>query len=332
MNYDRFRDDAVYNTRAVVQRTGVPADTFRAWERRYGVPSPKRTAGNQRLYSERDIAMIAWLRDQTQTGLTISQAIALLRSDSTAKDEAAEERDGVTWVRVTPERRTVPSNANGDRFAEYRRAIVDAWINYDGGRANHLIEEATAFLPVEDVCVHVLQAGLNEIGQLWEQEAVSVSVEHYASQFVLRKFASLFNLSQPHQGRGPIVAACVDGELHEIGLLLTSLFISRRGYRVIYLGPDLPLPGLMQIVRDMDPAMVLLSASSEESADRLADAAAALSSPAVLRSSTTPTVGYGGGIFATNPQLRDAVHGQYLGDDALAAVDSIERIMAATFV
>lgn len=50
--------EPVYNVKAMVQRTGIPADTVRAWERRYGVPRPHRTPGGQRAYSERDIATI----------------------------------------------------------------------------------------------------------------------------------------------------------------------------------------------------------------------------------------------------------------------------------
>src|ERR671920_885159 len=76
----------VFNTKAVARETGVPADTFRAWERRYGVPRPQRTAGGHRLYSERDIATIRWLRDRTAEGLTISQAVRLLESDD-AREE-----------------------------------------------------------------------------------------------------------------------------------------------------------------------------------------------------------------------------------------------------
>src|SRR5919202_3525733 len=68
----------VFNTRAVAHETGVPPDTFRAWERRYGVPRPQRTAGGHRLYSERDIAIIRWLRDRTDEGMNISHAVMLL--------------------------------------------------------------------------------------------------------------------------------------------------------------------------------------------------------------------------------------------------------------
>src|SRR3954466_13791153 len=68
----------VFNTKAVAHETNVPADTFRAWERRYGMPRPQRTPGGHRLYSERDIGIIRWLRDRTDEGVNISHAALLL--------------------------------------------------------------------------------------------------------------------------------------------------------------------------------------------------------------------------------------------------------------
>ncbi|MFN8534298.1 MAG: MerR family transcriptional regulator [Dehalococcoidia bacterium] len=63
MNVDR----PLLTMGAVVKRTGVPADTIRAWERRYGVPRPERNASGRRLYSERDLDLIRQLR-QRDTG------------------------------------------------------------------------------------------------------------------------------------------------------------------------------------------------------------------------------------------------------------------------
>ena len=68
-----------YNTRAVEKLTGIPADTFRAWERRHGLPNPARTAGNHRLYSERDIAIVRALKQMTDDGISISHAVAIAR-------------------------------------------------------------------------------------------------------------------------------------------------------------------------------------------------------------------------------------------------------------
>ena len=51
----------IYNLKAVMQEVGLSAATLRAWELRYGVPKPQRTAGGHRLYSRQDIEMLKWL-------------------------------------------------------------------------------------------------------------------------------------------------------------------------------------------------------------------------------------------------------------------------------
>ncbi len=72
-----FSDTPVFNTKAVVQQTGIAAPTLRAWERRYDLLSPERANNDYRLYSERDIALIRWLKARIDSGISISQAIAL---------------------------------------------------------------------------------------------------------------------------------------------------------------------------------------------------------------------------------------------------------------
>src|ERR1700682_116496 len=76
---EHYSDVPLFNTKAVVQQTGIAAPTLRAWERRYTILSPERAQNTYRLYSERDIATIRWLKERVDTGIAISQAIALLR-------------------------------------------------------------------------------------------------------------------------------------------------------------------------------------------------------------------------------------------------------------
>lgn len=322
--FERLRAEPVYNTRAVARLTGVPADTFRAWERRYGVPHPSRTEGNHRLYSERDIATIRWLRDQTTQGLTISQAVALLphrpASPSTAPGQ------GLTGA-ANGSADTNDSESR-DPLVSLRQQAAEALIGFDSTGAERLIEEALALLPVEDVCLHLLRPILVDIGERWHRGEITVSAEHYASGFVIRKLGSLFNLSQPSVGQGPIVAACVEGELHEVGLLLTCLFLSRRGYRIVYLGPNLPLPDLLDAVSGIRPPLVLLAASTRVSATRLAESAKAIRQQSLaIGLGTSPVVGYGGSIFVTDRSLREPIDGLFLGDEADEAVEAVARVV-----
>lgn len=333
--FERLSAEPIYNTRAVVQRTHVPADTFRAWERRYGVPTPCRTSGNQRLYSEQDIATITWLRDQTTAGLTISQAVALLRSQQAASRDRGEQPKRVSNGRsrngsANGHHQPSPSEAP---FRELRDDLVDALMALDGNRADRIVEEALALTNVENVCLYVLQGALMEIGKRWEHGSANVAIEHHAASYVQRKFGALFNQSNPNEGRGPIVAACPEGEQHDIGLLLTCLFLSRRGYRIIYLGANMPLPDLVDIVRRVQPPLVLLSATREETARRLAAAVSPLKRAVDdVGERDLPEIGFGGHIFASHPELRLAVDGVYLGIDAREAIANVDRIFSGMLV
>src|SRR5262245_24865187 len=127
----------VFNTKAVARETGVPADTFRAWERRYGVPHPQRTDGGHRLYSDRDIAIIRWLRDRTAEGMNISQAIQLLKSAGESNTSAIE----------------IEARAIG----RLSKQLVQALIQFDLFYAERLISEAFALYPFEDVLIDMIQ-------------------------------------------------------------------------------------------------------------------------------------------------------------------------------
>src|SRR4030042_4721348 len=59
-----------FNVKAVVRETGLKPDTLRAWERRYRLPRPERTAGGHRLYSQRDIDCLRWLAARQTEGLS----------------------------------------------------------------------------------------------------------------------------------------------------------------------------------------------------------------------------------------------------------------------
>src|SRR5689334_9203176 len=160
--FERLSAEPIYNTRAVVRRTGVPADTFRAWERRYGVPSPLRTAGNQRLYSERDIRIITWLREQTAVGLTISQAIHLMRSSK----NPAPAPSMLSTAPLDPEVEEVLAGRRSEMhvmLATQRERIIDAFSRLDGQAAEHILQETFAWAELEVVLADLLHGAVSEI-------------------------------------------------------------------------------------------------------------------------------------------------------------------------
>jgi MerR family transcriptional regulator, light-induced transcriptional regulator len=297
-------DTPLYNTSAVVQRTGVPATTIRAWERRYGYPKPHRDTGGQRLYSEHDIQAIRWLSDQTTRGLAISRAVDMLRGGHAGPDTVA-----------------VPLASRGGRsFEAVRVELGQALLGLDADRGELILSEAFALFSVEDVCLHVLQPLLVEVGDRWHAGELSVAEEHYVSSFVRTKLFSLLEVYQGPDRRGPLVfTACAPDEWHELGILIVSIFLARRGYVVRYLGPNLPLEGLAAVVARHHPAVVALSAQTRETARKLRGAAQALQQGAPPH----PGLVFGGQAFNADARLRGLVDGTYVGPDAEATVEAI---------
>jgi DNA-binding transcriptional MerR regulator len=297
-------DTPLYNIAAVVQRTGVPATTIRAWERRYAYPKPHRDEGGQRLYSERDVETLRWLLEQTTRGVAISRAVDMLRRGHAKTDRAV--------VQAPPQ--------GGRSFAAVRADLGQTLLNLDAERADVLLAEAFTLFSVEDVCLHVFQPLLVDLGDRWHAGELSVAEEHYATSFVR---ARLFGLLQAYQGQhtpAPMVfTACAPDEWHEVGILIVSVFLARRGVSVRYLGPNLPLEGLGAIVARHHPRVVVLSAQSLETARKLRRAAQAVQDGAP----PYPQLAFGGQAFNIDPKLRALVGGTYVGPDAAAAVEAI---------
>jgi methanogenic corrinoid protein MtbC1 len=298
----------LYNTAAVVQRTGIPATTIRAWERRYEYPMPSRDSGGQRLYSERDIQGIRWLSDQTAQGLAISRAVAMLR--------AGHARPNPLRVTATPAPRSFPA---------VRADILSALLAFDISPAEKVLAEAFALFTVEEVCLQIVEPLLVEVGDRWHAGEVSVAEEHFATSFIRSRLFGLLNVYQRVDADTPLVfTACAPEEWHEIGILLVSVFLARRGVAVRYLGPNLPLESLAKVVAEHHPAVVALSAQTRETGRRLRGASQLLASTRP----PSPRLVFGGQAFNNDLALRESVDGgTYVGPNAAAASDSIVRLL-----
>jgi methanogenic corrinoid protein MtbC1 len=305
----QFSDKPRYNTKAVAQETGVPADTFRAWERRYGVPRPQRTEGGHRLYSERDIATIRWLRDRTAEGLTISQAIALMTDGSDSN---------LSWLSTAVD--TEPHT-----WERLNSRLYASLTDFDSTRAEQILGEAFALYPLEEVFLKLVQPVMIEVGEQWHAGKLSVTAEHFATQFVRRKLSGLFNTYNITDGRGLVIVGCAPSEQHDLGALMLSVFLVRHGWQVIYLGPEVPLKDLVDTVRQIQPDMVCMSASTTETATQLLEVGRAVLSLAP----PAPHFAYGGRAFNLNPVLTQKMPGVNLGKNAQEAVDTVASLLGS---
>jgi methanogenic corrinoid protein MtbC1 len=314
----------LYNIKAVVQATGISPSTLRAWERRYQICHPHRTESGYRLYSDRDIAMIRWLKAQVDAGMAISQAVSWL--DTLAQDAA-----GMENVALPVTNGTVfePLSSPGARRLTVRDSnvlyleLLNALLRFDEISAEQVLTEAFALYPVEFVGEQIITPVLVEIGERWHRGEVSITVEHYATTYLLQRLAVVLRSVQSPNKGALIWVACAPSERHEIGALLLVIYLRRAGYQVRYIGADVPIEDFISEVHRERPALILLSASLPETAPQLQQITAQLSKLDNYR----PIIGYGGRIFRERPELRNLITGVYMGDTALEAVESTNELL-----
>ena len=254
-----YDDTPIHNTRAAVNLTQVEAPRLRAWERRYAILSPHRSSNSYRLYSERDLAIIRWLREQVEAGMTISQATSYLKS----------------FAGAGPPITQPPAEIPSLKLEVMVQSLVGAALRLDEPEATHLLRQAFAVYCVEEVCEVLVQPTLYAIGAAWSEGRDVIVAEHFISNIVRVQLDTIWRMTfQPDNGP-QVLVACVPGEQHELGAFMLALFLRRRGLCVTYLGQNTEAPALVRTVQCMRPAAVCLSATMPEHRAQLVDLARA---------------------------------------------------------
>jgi DNA-binding transcriptional MerR regulator len=218
------------------RRVGVSPELLRAWERRYGLMRPSRSAGGFRLYSEADEARVRQMKAHLEGGLSAAEA-----------------------ARATLERAPGPAGASSSGLEEAAGELRDALERFDEPAAHGVLDRALASFSTEAVLTDVVLPVLRALGERWETGAVTVAQEHFASH-VLR--GRLLGLARGWgRGLGPVaVLAGPPGELHDIPLIVFGISLRAAGWRIAFLGGDTPVATLEQTVATLEPAAVVLNA------------------------------------------------------------------------
>jgi methanogenic corrinoid protein MtbC1 len=142
-----------------------------------------------------------------------------------------------------------------------RRMFVQALLTGERRAAlNVALEALRDGARVEDIYAEVFQAGLYDIGRRWEANAITVAQEHMATAVTQYVMAHLFeHIERPAASRGLAVITGVPGELHHVGAMMVSDMLEANGWRVQFLGSNLPIPSILAAVADAKPRLLGVS-------------------------------------------------------------------------
>jgi DNA-binding transcriptional MerR regulator len=222
----------------LARRTGISPELLRAWEHRYGLLQPSRSPGGFRLYSTADESRIRRMTRLIADGLSAAEAArqALAAGDGQPATE-------------TP---------IVDQLADQLRTALD---RFDGAGAHAALDRLMASVSVDVVIADVVVPYLRDLGDRWASGRASVAQEHFASNLIRGRLLALAR--DWDSGRGPaLLLACVPGEAHDLGLIVFGVLAARRGWRVTFLGADTPLGTVRASVRDIQPSLTVLVATT----------------------------------------------------------------------
>jgi len=232
------------------RRVGVSDHVLRAWERRYGLLKPVRSAGGFRLYSEADEGRVRRMQAHLAGGLSAAEAARAALGEDGAGAAAA---DGSAAAAVE----------RHEGLADRAGALALALDELDEPAAQAVFDRLLSDFTVETVLRDVVMPYLQELGERWERGSVTVAQEHFASNLLRGRLASLAR-GWGH-GHGPrAVLACPPGERHDLALLVFGIALNRNGWRVGYLGADTPLEELINTAVDTAADLVVLAAATPE--------------------------------------------------------------------
>ncbi len=292
-----------YPIRAISELTGVATTTLRAWERRYGLLKPSRTAKGHRLYSGEDIDLVKEIVKLLKSNHTISEAIRIIKN---------------------PELNVVANAEVQGHWAVYQQRMLKSIENFNEQNLDTTYNEALSIYPIDMVTEQVIIPVLTVLGERWQDREAGIAEEHFFSAFLRNKLGARLHHESNRSRGNKILVACLPGEYHELGILLFCIAAISHGYKILYLGTNMPAAQLSKVVDRTDVAAVLLSGTSSD----LWQKALAQELKKNIQSMHIPFM-FGGELSQAHKEQLESLGAHVLGADHSQAMERMETIIPA---
>jgi MerR family transcriptional regulator, light-induced transcriptional regulator len=187
-------------------------------------------------------------------------------------------------------------------YADLARCYLEALLQGDRHTASRLIfEAAAAGVSIRGLYLRVFQTCQYEIGRLWQLNRISVAQEHFCTAATQLIMSQLYPYIFAGEKNGRcLVATCVSGELHEIGIRMVADLFEMDGWDTVYLGANMPGRSIVSTLEERRADVLGISATITTRVGAVADLIAAVRA--------TPTgqrvrILIGGRLFNAAPDL-----------------------------
>jgi methanogenic corrinoid protein MtbC1 len=179
---------------------------------------------------------------------------------------------------------------------------------------------------LSDIYLGIVQPSMRDIGQLWQDNELTVAQEHVATAIAEASMSRLFERTFVwRDNRTPkILAACAEDERHQIGLRMLCDLLELDGWETVYVGASVPIESLVQLVQKASPHAVALSATIAPHVPRVRAAIASIRAADLPRQ---PVIAVGGRAFHSDPTLAQRIGADITASDAAEAVRMLDTLV-----
>jgi DNA-binding transcriptional MerR regulator len=221
---------SVFSIKDLENLSGIKAHTIRIWEKRYNVLQPMRTDTNIRLYSLTSLQKLLNITLLHDYGYKISKIATF------PEEKIPEMVQGIVTNK----------NAKNHAVNAFKLAMMNFDQNLFNNTYNWLQEEKS----FKDIFYQVFVPLMEEMGLLWQTDTISPAHEHFISCLIMKKV--LLNIEKvenemPLYNDKVFVLSLPLNEIHELALMYLHYEIVSRGYKVVYLGENMPIENLKDL-------------------------------------------------------------------------------------
>lgn len=245
-----MQEEKRHPIQVVARRTGLTPEVLRVWEKRYRLVTPSRTPTGRRLYSDADVERLRLVRRATLLGRRVGEVSPL--SNESLTELAQEDERQILAASPAPPPDSAPSALAGaspparpgatdtEVFSILIEECMEAIRELDALRLEGILNRALMTAGSTAFVEEIVSPLLRTIGHQWEKGLLDPYYEHLASGVIRQVIARMFVLPAPDPAAPVLVVTTPSGQRHEIGAILAACAAQTEGWRVVFLGPDLP--------------------------------------------------------------------------------------------
>jgi DNA-binding transcriptional MerR regulator len=238
----------MYRITQTAIRSGVSVPLIRAWERRYGIVRPQRTASGYRMYDDAAVDTLVRMRELTETGWSASEASRAILAGEAGPAPVS----------------TVEPGAGDQRHRDEQIArFVEAAIDTDIARTGAVLDEIFVQGSFESIVDDVLMPALVALGRAWREGRLDIAAEHAATAAMQRRLSALYEAAAA-PGDSRVVVGLPPGARHDLGALAFAVALRRLGVGVLFLGADVPVISWVRVMRQPQRRLAVIGVVIEE--------------------------------------------------------------------